>query len=94
MARGIDDMEKAGKIVKGIGATAVTAFVAGVGFVAKHGVEYFKDLKNQNIILDLLNSKKDELHAIKSKPFKNKHDKAKINELTKDISDLMSKRKR
>lgn len=97
MARDRKDMKRRNAVGKGIGA----GLVAGAGILVKYGAEFvskhleeFKELKNQNIILSSLNSKKDELHAIKGKPFKNKHDKAKINELTKDISDLMSKRKR
>lgn len=90
MARGIDDMEKVGKCVKVIGTMAASAFVAVVR-VRKNNIN---ELKDQNIILSLLSSKKDELHTIKGRSFKKKHDKKKIEELMREISDLESKIKR
>lgn len=46
MARGIDNMEKASKIVKGVATTAATAVVAVVGFVVKKVVDPKNNKKN------------------------------------------------
>lgn len=46
MARGIENMEKASKIVKGVGKVATTAAVAVVGFVIKKVIDPKDQKKN------------------------------------------------